>query len=53
MSLDENLILRLAFSSRVTKKYVDVEDGLKPTHHRGPWTPKEIAHNLQRNKNVA
>jgi hypothetical protein len=32
MSLDGNLILRLALPSGVDKKYVDVEDGLKPTH---------------------
>jgi hypothetical protein len=31
---------------------VDVEDDLKPTHQQGPWTPKEVAHNLQRSKNA-
>jgi hypothetical protein len=52
MSLDDNLILLLAFPSGVTKKYVDVEDDLKPTHQRGPWTSKEVANNLQRSKNA-
>jgi hypothetical protein len=40
MLLEENLIFRLAFPSGVAKKYVDVEDRSKPTHQRGPWTPK-------------
>jgi hypothetical protein len=49
MLLKENLIFRLAFPSGVAKKYVDAEDHSKPTHQRGPWMPKEVANNLQRN----
>jgi hypothetical protein len=32
MLLEENLIFRLAFPSRVAKKYVDAEDCSKTTH---------------------
>jgi hypothetical protein len=34
------LDLSLSFPSGVAKKYVDIEDCSKPTHQRGPWTPK-------------
>jgi hypothetical protein len=52
MSFDRNLILHLAFPSGVAKKYVDIEYDLKPTHQRGSWTSKEVAHNLQCSKNT-
>jgi hypothetical protein len=53
MLLEENLIFHLAFPSGVTKKYIDVEDDVKPTHQQEPWMPKEVAHKLQRSKNAA
>jgi hypothetical protein len=52
MLLEKNLIFHLIFPSGVAKKYINVKDDLKPTHQQGPWTPKEVAHNLQRSKNV-